>query len=248
MAPRAPRRSCSAICLGEELALPVFLLRRPRQAGGPAQSCGAAGRTQLSDRIAAASWRPTSARAGCYTQRPGRCWSAARAPLVAFNVELARARECRGRQADRGADPGRGRGGARRRPGDRRCGSGTAASRRSPRTSRTTWRRRSARGSARSPATPRSPEPSSSGSRRTARSTASPSRFPCATTARSRNFSVDCLTRALKSSGMAQTKRKRRSKHRGTAAGTIDARGRTGRPPSADEQKQLRVTRRARSG
>ena len=35
------------------------------------------------------------------------------------------------------------------------------------------------------------------------------------------------------------TKRKRRSKHRGTAAGTIEARGRTGRRPTADEQKKL---------
>lgn len=38
---------------------------------------------------------------------------------------------------------------------------------------------------------------------------------------------------------MAQTKRKRRSKHRGTAAGTIEARGRTSRPPSKDERKKL---------
>ena len=37
---------------------------------------------------------------------------------------------------------------------------------------------------------------------------------------------------------MAQTKRKRRSKHRGTAAGTIEARGRTGRPPSPEEKKK----------
>jgi hypothetical protein len=37
---------------------------------------------------------------------------------------------------------------------------------------------------------------------------------------------------------MAQTKRKRRTKHRGTAAGTIQARGRTGRPPTADERKK----------
>lgn len=37
---------------------------------------------------------------------------------------------------------------------------------------------------------------------------------------------------------MAQTKRKRRSKHRGTAAGTIESRGRTGRPPTADEKKK----------
>jgi pilus assembly protein TadC len=46
---------------------------------------------------------------------------------------------------------------------------------------------------------------------------------------------------------MAQTKRKRRTKHRGTAAGTIQARGRTGRPPSADERKkQTRMSARER--
>jgi hypothetical protein len=37
---------------------------------------------------------------------------------------------------------------------------------------------------------------------------------------------------------MAQTKRKRRSKHRGNAAGTIEARGRTGRKPTAEEQRK----------
>jgi hypothetical protein len=37
---------------------------------------------------------------------------------------------------------------------------------------------------------------------------------------------------------MAQTKKKRRSKHRGNAAGTIESRGRTGRPPSAGERKK----------
>ena len=37
---------------------------------------------------------------------------------------------------------------------------------------------------------------------------------------------------------MAQTKKKRRSKHRGNAAGAIESRGRTGRPPSAAERKQ----------
>jgi Flp pilus assembly protein TadB len=43
---------------------------------------------------------------------------------------------------------------------------------------------------------------------------------------------------------MAQTKRKRRTKHRGTAAGTVTSRGRTGRPPSADEKKrQQKMTR-----
>jgi Flp pilus assembly protein TadB len=37
---------------------------------------------------------------------------------------------------------------------------------------------------------------------------------------------------------MAQTRRKRKTKHRGTAAGTIETRGRTGRPPSPDERKK----------
>ena len=37
---------------------------------------------------------------------------------------------------------------------------------------------------------------------------------------------------------MAQTKRKRRTKHRGTAAGTVTNRGRTGRPPTPDERKK----------
>jgi hypothetical protein len=37
---------------------------------------------------------------------------------------------------------------------------------------------------------------------------------------------------------MAQTKRKRRSKHRGNAAGTIETRGSTGRKPTAEEQRK----------
>jgi Flp pilus assembly protein TadB len=41
---------------------------------------------------------------------------------------------------------------------------------------------------------------------------------------------------------MAQTKRKRRSKHRGTAAGTVERRGRTSRPPSEKERKQVART------
>jgi Flp pilus assembly protein TadB len=46
---------------------------------------------------------------------------------------------------------------------------------------------------------------------------------------------------------MAQTRRKRRSKHRGTPAGTIEARGRTGRPPTAEERKrQSKMTARER--
>lgn len=44
---------------------------------------------------------------------------------------------------------------------------------------------------------------------------------------------------------MAQTKRKRRTKHRGTPAGTIESRGRTGRPPTPEERKkQVRMSAR----
>jgi hypothetical protein len=37
---------------------------------------------------------------------------------------------------------------------------------------------------------------------------------------------------------MAQTKRKRRTKHRGTPAGNIQTRGRTGRPSTPEEKKK----------
>jgi hypothetical protein len=43
---------------------------------------------------------------------------------------------------------------------------------------------------------------------------------------------------------MAHTKRKRRSKHRGTAAGNVEARGRTGRKPTAQEQKRAQAGQR----
>ena len=42
---------------------------------------------------------------------------------------------------------------------------------------------------------------------------------------------------------MAQTRRKRRSKHRGTPAGTIESRGRTGRKPRPEERKGDRAPR-----
>jgi hypothetical protein len=37
---------------------------------------------------------------------------------------------------------------------------------------------------------------------------------------------------------MAQTKRKRRTKHRGNAAGSVEARGRTGRKPTESERRK----------
>ena len=46
---------------------------------------------------------------------------------------------------------------------------------------------------------------------------------------------------------MAQTKRKRRTKHRGNAAGVVETRGRTGRRPTEDElKKATRETARER--
>jgi hypothetical protein len=44
---------------------------------------------------------------------------------------------------------------------------------------------------------------------------------------------------------MAQTKHKRRRKHRGTPAGTIERAGRTGRPKTKEEAKQIARRRRA---
>lgn len=46
---------------------------------------------------------------------------------------------------------------------------------------------------------------------------------------------------------MAQTKRKRRTKHRGNAAGVVEARGRTGRKPAAHEQKKPQTAAERRS-
>ncbi len=43
---------------------------------------------------------------------------------------------------------------------------------------------------------------------------------------------------------MAQTKRKRTRKHRGTPAGTIERAGRTGRPQTREEGKQIARQRR----
>jgi drug/metabolite transporter (DMT)-like permease len=45
---------------------------------------------------------------------------------------------------------------------------------------------------------------------------------------------------------MAQTKRKRRTKHRGNAAGVVEARGRTGRRPTEEELRKSRETARER--
>ena len=43
---------------------------------------------------------------------------------------------------------------------------------------------------------------------------------------------------------MAQTKRKRRTKHRGNAAGIVESRGRTGRKPTAATSARAEARRR----
>jgi hypothetical protein len=49
---------------------------------------------------------------------------------------------------------------------------------------------------------------------------------------------------------MAQTRKKRRTKHRGNAAGIVEQRGRTSRPPSPEERKAQRraAAKEARQG
>jgi hypothetical protein len=46
---------------------------------------------------------------------------------------------------------------------------------------------------------------------------------------------------------MAQTKRKRQTKHRGNAAGVVESRGRTGRKPTADEKSGKAQTAKAQT-
>jgi hypothetical protein len=45
---------------------------------------------------------------------------------------------------------------------------------------------------------------------------------------------------------MAQTRKRRQTKHRGNAAGMVESRGRTGRKPTADERKKLSPKEEAR--
>ncbi len=45
---------------------------------------------------------------------------------------------------------------------------------------------------------------------------------------------------------MAQTRRKRHTKHRGNAAGVVESRGRTGRKPTAEEKKGAAPSAKAR--
>ena len=45
---------------------------------------------------------------------------------------------------------------------------------------------------------------------------------------------------------MAQTRRKRQTKHRGNAAGVVESRGRTGRKPTSDEKKGVAPSAKSR--
>ena len=66
---------------------------------------------------------------------------------------------------------------------------------------------------------------------------------------RSRCAGRPCWTDRYPARPMAQTKRKRRSKHRGNAAGVVESRGRTGRRPTEEElQEGSARDRRASAG
>jgi Flp pilus assembly protein TadB len=54
----------------------------------------------------------------------------------------------------------------------------------------------------------------------------------------SRSSIAACSKKHYPSRLVAQTKKKRQTKHRGNAAGVVQARGRTGRPPTAEEKKR----------
>ena len=141
-APPAPRRWCSATCSASELELPGVPVRRARRRAHPRASCAAAARQRSRSGSRPASSRPTSGRRGC-TRPPARCWSRARPPLVAFNVELAPPATLEDARAIAARIREGGPGGARVGPGDRPVARQRAASPRSRPTSRTTGRRRS---------------------------------------------------------------------------------------------------------
>src|SRR5215210_1870612 len=72
--------------------------------------------------------------------------------------------------------------------------------------------------------------------------------LPSSVSRRRRSRSIRCISTEMRPacslSRMAQTRKKRRRKHRGTQAGTIDRAGRTGRPRTKEEAKAITRQRR----
>ena len=187
------------------------------RAGGPA----GAGRATRARRDS----NPTTARTSC-TRAAGATLVTARPPLIAFNVDLRTDDvELAKRIAARLRESG---GGAARRPRDRarppraRARAGLVQRARPPgRAAAPTWSRPSA-----------SEAPIAEAELVGLAPAAAFDGFPPDVPLRDFDPEQHLIENALDSvrNAMAQKKRKRKSRHRGTAAGTVEARGRTSRP------------------
>ena len=231
--------------LGTELALPVFLYgvlaggrtRAELRRGGPAE---------LQRRIDAAELRPDFGPAGLHPTA-GAVLVAARPPLVAFNVELAApatvedARDIAAHIRESG-DEGL--------PGLRAIGlwlaeTGLAQVSTNVEDHRATPLRAVVEAVAR-----HAPVHGAElvGPRSRGRLRSIPAGHPASWVRDDRtNPSPPRAQRVSSHSPMAQTKRKRRTKHRGNAAGTIEVRGRTGRPPTPEERKKQERAKRTQA-
>ena len=174
----------------------------------------------------------------------------ARPPLAAFNVELDSGDVEVAKAVAAGAAGVRGRAG-------RACGRSASrsppAGPRSRPTSTTRWRSRSARGRRARPASWRrrsAPAPRGRADRAGPRGGLAgyPDDVPIRGLDPARQTIEGRLGRSLRlgrfRSAMAQTKKKRRRKHRGTQGGRIDTKRRTGRPQSREEAKARARSRR----
>ena len=211
---------------------PRLPLRRARRRAHPRRAAPRRARDARRARRPTASSRPTTARPPS-TRRRGATLVAARPPLIAFNLELAppatlddaRAVAARIRE-----------GGAEGLPGVRALGlhlerqdivqvsTNIEDHRAVPRARRA--RRRGA------------PPRRRRGGARRARAGGGAGRLAGRRPAAHAGLHRGPARAANLSRPMAQTKRKRRSKHRGTAAGTVESRGRTGRKPTPEERKK----------
>ncbi len=223
--------------LGEELRTPVFLYGQ--LAGGRTRAeLRRGGPSALAERIEAGELKPDFGPSTVHA-RAGAVLVTARPPLVAFNVELAPPATLKDARAIAATIR---EGGSEGLPGVRAIGLWLAARNvaqvsmnvEEHRTTRLAEvvaaiarRAQVARGGTRRAGAPR-------GVRRLPAGHSGSQQAVAGGGARPQRRSARLKSRER----MAQTKRKRRSKHRGNAAGTVEARGRTGRPPTAEERKK----------
>ena len=232
--------------LGEELDLPVFLYGELAQ--GRTQGGAAARRPRESRRAAIDPGRaatPTSGRAAC-TRPPAPCWSR-RARRCRLQRRAGATGDGRRRPGHRRADPGR----RPRRTGDASARSGCGSTPAGWPRCRPTWRTtddcrwpESSTAIARH-ATPSRAELVGLAPRAAFEGFPTSCRWPTGARSRMRwPTNAERSTVATRpapptklQSTMAQTKRKRRTKHRGNAAGTIET-PRSHRPPARDRGAQ----------